>query len=152
MSDLVLVIAGLFLGLLVIYFGALGIKKIYHLRMKPKMRHGEILPADEMKNKYNLTIENYQPPNLDPNQVPDDLRDLLPLAKKWGIGDDIIRDDMRQKSSTAEKRELIQQLEGKTQRINNWLDTFDNDEFTPESSAFLFLLLCHEEILVLDKP
>ena len=152
MSDLVLVIAGLFLGLLVIYFGALGIKKIYHLRMKQKMRHGEILPVDEMKNKYNLTIEYYQPPDLDPNQVPDDLRDLLPLAKKWGIGDDIIRDDMRQKSSTAEKRELIQQLEGKTQRINNWLDTFDNDEFTPESSAFLFLLLCHEEILVLDKP
>ena len=152
MSDLVLVIAGLFLGLLAIYLGALGIKKIYHLRMKPKMRHGEILPAGEMKTKYNLTIENYQPPDLDPNQVPDDLRDLLPIAKKWGIGDDIIRDDMRQKSSTAEKRELINQLEGKTKRINNWLDTFDDDEFTPESTAFLYLLLCHEEILVLDKP
>ena len=152
MSDLVLVIAGLFLGLLVIYLGAIGIKKFYHLRMKAKMRYGEILPADEMKNRYNLTIENYQPPDLDPNQVPDYLRDLLPLAKKWGIGDDIIRDDMRQKSSTAEKRELIHQLEGKTKRIKNWLDTFDNDEFTPESSAFLYLLLCHEEILVLDKP
>jgi hypothetical protein len=152
MSDLVLVIAGLSLGLLAIYLGALGIKKIYHLRMKPKMRHGEILTADEMKNKYNLTIENYKSPNLDPNQVPDDLRDLLPIAKKWGIGDDIIRDDMRQKSSTAEKRELINKLEGKTKRINNWLDTFDDDEFTPESTAFLYLLLCHEEILVLDKP
>ena len=152
MSDLVLVIAGLFLGLLVIYLGALGIKKIYHLRMKPRMRHGEILPADEMKNKYNLTIENYQPPDLDPNQVPDDLRDLLPIAQKWGIGDDIIRDDMRQKSSKVEKRELIHQLEGKTKRIIDWLDTFDDDEFIPESTAFLYLLLCHEEILVLDKP
>jgi hypothetical protein len=151
MNDQVLVIVGLSLGLLSIYFGALALQKYSARKRIPKMRYGEILPADEMKEKHGLTIENYTPPTLNPENVPADLRDLLPIARKWGIGDDIIREDMQQKATNDEKTNLINQLEGRTKRINEWLDSFENSQFTPEAAAFLYLLLGHEEIIVLNK-
>jgi hypothetical protein len=79
---------------------------VLYRRMHPKMKHGEILPADVMKAKYNLTAEHYKPPRLNPERVPHRLRDLLPIAAKWGIGDDIIRDDFQQRAPESEKQEL----------------------------------------------
>ncbi len=73
------------------------------LGRRPRMRYGEILPAGEMQEKYNLTAERYKPPDLDPGKVPDNLRDLLGLSIKWWIGDDIIRYDFEQKASEEEK-------------------------------------------------
>jgi hypothetical protein len=106
----------------------------------PKMKLGEILPADEMKLKYNLTIENYKSRNLNPINVPQDLRDLTLLAQKWGIGDDIIRDDLHQKVSDLDKQVLKSSLDGRIQDINLWLDSFNSGKMTEEAAAFMYML------------
>ena len=79
---------------------------VLYRRTHPKMKHGEILPANAMKAKYNLTTGRYKPARLNPGRVPHHLRDLLPIAAKWRIGDDIIRDDFQQKALESEKQEL----------------------------------------------
>ena len=111
------------------------------LNRRPRMKHGEILPANEMKAKYNLTAERYKPPRLDPEKVPEQLRDLLPLAAKWGIGDDIIREDFEQKASEGEKQELKNSLSGRTAEVTQWLDSFEIGKPMPEEAAcFMYML------------
>ncbi len=111
------------------------------------MKHGEILPADEMKAKYSLTAESYKPPKLAPEKVPENLRDLLPLAAKWGIGDDIIRDDFEQKSIEDEKQKLKNSLSGRTAEITQWLDSFEAGKpMSDEAACFMYMLEALDEM------
>ena len=117
------------------------------LNRRPRMKHWEILPANEMKAKYNLTVERYKPPRLDPEKVPEQLRALLPLAAKWGIGDDIIRDDLEQKASEDEKQELKNSLSGRTAEVTQWLDSFEAGKPMPEEAAcFMYMLEALDEM------
>ena len=106
----------------------------------PPINEREILPADEIKRKYNLCIENYKPPSLNPKRVPEQFRDLLPFAQRWGVGDDIIRDDLHQKVSQEEKQALIKAIDGHEKAINQWLDTFGNRKMSEEAAAFMYML------------
>ena len=117
------------------------------LNHRPRMKHGEILPANEMKAKYNLTAESYKHPKLDPEKVPEHLRNLLPLAAKWGIGDDIIRDDLEQKASEDEKQELKNSLSGRMTEVTQWLDSFDVGKPMPEEAAcFMYMQQALDEM------
>jgi hypothetical protein len=119
---------------------------VLYRRMHPKMKHGEILPADVMKAKYNLTAEHYKPPQLNPEIVPHHLRDLLPIAEKWGIEDDIVRDDFQQKAPENEKQELGKLLSGRGQAINKWLDSFGSNPMPPEAAVFMYMMLGLDEM------
>lgn len=112
----------------------------------PLMVPREVLPAGEMKARYHLTIDRYEPPPLNPAVVPDHLRDLLPLARKWGVGDDIIRDDLEEKASEAEKQELQLALRGRTRSITEWLDSFGNALMPEEAAAFMYMLQALDEM------
>ena len=117
-----------------------------------RMKHGEILTADVMKEKYDLTIENYKPPKTDPYIVPENLRDLLPHAEKWGIGDDIIREDLQEKALDVEKKELENALKGRWNEITAWLDSFGNDLMPVEAAMFMYMQLgCDEMGLLIDE-
>lgn len=79
--------------------------------------------------------------------VPDNLKDIFPLAKKWGIGDDAFRDDLTTAASEAEKSELISALNGKLVYINQWLDSFSGEKImTNEAAAFMYLAEAVDEM------
>jgi hypothetical protein len=106
----------------------------------PPINKREILPAAEMKRKYDLNIENYSPLSLNLKKVPEQFRDLVPFAEKWGIGDDVIRDDLHQKSSQEEKQGLVNAINGRAKAINQWLDSFGKGKMTEEAAAFMYML------------
>lgn len=112
----------------------------------PGMKWGEILPAGELKAKYGLTIENYEPPPLDPEKVPEHLRDLLPLARTWGIADDVIRGDWQEKASEQDKIELKTALKGRGKTINEWLDSFGERTMPDEAAAFMYMAVGLDEM------
>ena len=117
-----------------------------------RMKHGEVLSVDVMKEKYDLTIENYKPPKTDLDAVPKNLRDLLPLAEKWGIGDDIIREDLQEKALDDEKKELENALKGRWNEITAWLDSFGNNLMPVEAAMFMYMQLgCDEMGLIIDE-
>lgn len=120
---------------------------VIFLNRRAKMKHGKILPAEKMKEKYNLTAERYKAPRLDSEKVPEHLRDLLPLAAKWGIGDDVMRDDFEQKASEDEKQELKNALSGRTAQVTQWLDSFEAGRPMPEEAAcFMYMLQALDEM------
>ena len=57
---------------------------------------------------------------LDPVKVPEDLRDLIPLAKKWAIGDEVERDVFERLASFEEKKEFIDSVWPRMKRIEEF--------------------------------
>lgn len=111
------------------------------------MKPGEILPAAEMKKRHQLTADNRPEVVLSASKVPSDLADLVPLAEKWGIGDDIIRNDFQSKSSDADKQALAKALTGRNNRITEWLDSQPKDEaMSDEAAAFMYMQLGLDEM------
>lgn len=112
-----------------------------------------ILPAHELKRRYGLYAEARTPITLDPSRVPPHLRDLVPLAETWGIGDDIIRADFEDKASEAAKRELVGSLAGRVAEIQEWLDRQPAGaaEVSEEAAAFMCLLSAWDEVRPVDR-
>jgi hypothetical protein len=106
----------------------------------------DIAPASELQRHFGLYAENRPIIQLDPTLVPPDLRHLIPLAEKWGIGDDIIRNDFIDKASSAEKRELHDALAEPSARITEWLNSFDASSPSDEAEAFMYMEIALDEM------
>jgi hypothetical protein len=109
-------------------------------------RRSAIAPASELQREYGLYAENRPVIRLDPARVPSHLRHLVPLAEKWGIGDDIIRNDYIDKASETEKRELHDAFYEPFEQLTEWLDSFGKESMTQEGEAFMCAQLALDEM------
>ena len=133
------------LSIVVLVILVFGIRAITSKNKGPRI--GEIAPARELKEKYNLTAENRPDIHIPPENVPENLRDLIPMAEKWGIGDDVIRDDFEEKTSETEKEAFQRQLKGRTADVTAWLDSFkDGLEMSEEAGHFMYMLEALDEM------
>ncbi|MDQ7781672.1 MAG: hypothetical protein RDU20_02255 [Desulfomonilaceae bacterium] len=69
---------------------------------------------------------------IDPMKVPEDLRDLVPLAKKWAIGDDVERAHFRDSVPATERRELIDMVSPKWDRLEQYCAAGRNEVPVPD--------------------
>jgi hypothetical protein len=83
---------------------------------------------------------------LDPAKVPADLQDLVPLAQRWGIGDDVARSERVRKATDAERAELRAAFGPRQSRITAWLDSFGQGAMPDEAAAFMYTQLAIEEM------
>lgn len=110
-------------------------------------RIDKIAPVSEFKEKYNLTAENRPDINIAPENVPENLHDLIPMAEKWGIGDDVIRDDFEGKTTDSEREAFKSKLKGRTAEVTAWLDSFkDGFEMSEEAGHFMYMLEALDEM------
>jgi len=117
-------------------------------RRRPRI--GEVLPANVMKRKYGLTAENRPEIHIDPKSVPESLRDLIPVAEKWGIGDDIIRCDVVDRATEEERREFQDAVRGRMDEVTAWLGYFDfsceEKVMSDDVAAFMFMQTALDEM------
>lgn len=59
---------------------------------------------------------------LRPEDVPEELREVVPLACKWGIGCDGIRGELVQAATPEERAELVTMMRRHWWTIQKWLD------------------------------
>jgi len=83
---------------------------------------------------------------LDANNVPAELRHLVPLAERWGIGDDVDRNAAVDRATSAERAELERTLDPVQDRITAWLDSFGQRPMPDEAAAFMYMQLALEEM------
>jgi len=83
---------------------------------------------------------------LNVTNVPEDLRHLVPLAERWGIGDDVDRNAAVDRATAAERAELERALAPSDARITAWLDSFRQQPMTDEAAAFMYMQLALEEM------
>src|SRR5258708_2730083 len=58
---------------------------------------------------------------LDPQRLPEDLRDLFPLLARWAVSDDLERSDLVADATTAALQELVDRAEPRLPRIASFL-------------------------------
>ena len=85
---------------------------------------------------------------LNVTNVPEDLRHLVPLAERWGIGDDVDRNAAVDRATPAEREELERAIAPSDARITAWLDSFRQQPMTDEAAAFMYMQLALEEMRV----
>ena len=83
---------------------------------------------------------------LDPAQVPETIRHLVPLARQWGIGDDTKRMESIERSSAADREALAIAIAPYHADITAWLDSFEAGAMSDEAAAFMYMQLALEEI------
>lgn len=98
-----------------------------------------IAPAAELQRRFGLWRENRPVIRLNPTMVPPHLRDLVPLAEKWGIGDDIIRHDFIENATSSEKQELHDALYESFEGITEWLNSLAGGSLSKEAEAFMYM-------------
>ncbi|ACF53306.1 hypothetical protein D7U98_04305 [Stenotrophomonas maltophilia] len=111
----------------------------------PPLQHGQIGTAAELAAQRGPATAD--PIHLRRDRVPPDLVDLIPLAEKWGIGDDLLRDEMQERATDAEKRAMADALKHRHARITAWLDSFPKGQpMTDEAAAFMYMQLGVDEM------
>jgi hypothetical protein len=93
----------------------------------------------------------FEPPELVEQEVPESLRDLIPLAKKFGIGDDPERGEVISIATKSERTELLDRVGPKLDLIDRWLGESPEDGLNDTSAFFLYLGEAYEEVR-LDEP
>ena len=92
-------------------------------------------------------LREYRKQNvLNRENVPEGLRDLVPLAEMWGIGDDAIRGEIVDAATDEDKRNLAVAMDGKLAVVDKWLDEFPEGSLTDEAAAFMYLAEAIEEL------
>ena len=84
--------------------------------------------------------------SIDQANVPQDLRDLIPFAEQWGIGDDDIRSRYEDTVSGEEKERFRAALAGRTTRVTEWLDSFEDGMLSEEAGTFMYMLEALDEM------
>ena len=93
-----------------------------------------------------VLVDRSSSDTLDPDQVPERLRHLVPLASEWGIGDDVDRMEYIERSSTADRDALAAALEPHHAEITAWLDSLGPHAMSDEAAAFMYMQLALDEM------
>lgn len=74
------------------------------------------------------------------------LRDLIPLARKFGIGCDAERGDIMKAASLEELSDLESRVMPRQQEIADWLDRYPETEISDTAAYFLYLGSACDEV------
>jgi hypothetical protein len=108
----------------------------------------EILPAGETRAKYGLTAENRPTIHLDVAKVPAALRHLIPLAERFGVSDDLIREDLLAKTTADALEAMREAVRPHEDAFDAWLagPEADGPGFSDEYVAFTCLRMAADGV------
>lgn len=84
---------------------------------------------------------------FDEAKVPADLRDLIPVAQRFGIGDDVCRGQVIRKTRVADRKAVASAVGSRAERIQGWLDSLGEPPYGTEAACFFWFLEALEEMV-----
>lgn len=78
--------------------------------------------------------------------VPQDLRALIAVARRFGVGDDVCRALFIRKAPAADRKAAIAAVDAAADRIDRWLKSESGPPYRREAAAFFWLLEAVEEM------
>ncbi|MEQ9164896.1 MAG: hypothetical protein RLO12_01455 [Fulvivirga sp.] len=124
--------------LVISFVGYLIYENFYRLpkieKVKETTRNNQLEQLLERKLEYE--------PKINPMIVPETFRDFIPLAKKWGIDNRILREHLYESANDSELLEL-KKIEIESKSIKQWIES---TERTSETTAFSLTLQAYSEL------
>lgn len=111
------------------------------------LKQGDIFPSHVLRDEYGMDAANRPTITVDPDQVPEILRPLIPLVERWAISCDVTRHDYFEHQSEADIAAFWHELNTHVQAIHDWLDSLGKEyESWPRAADhFVSLLKAHSE-------
>lgn len=91
--------------------------------------------------RHGITHEDRPAITLDSARVPEQFRRWIPLAERWGIGDDVLREDCVTHASPEELTELLSFAEAMDTIYDEWLAGPDSYSTSPTAEYVAFSCL-----------
>jgi hypothetical protein len=98
-----------------------------------------------MKQRFGWTAENWHQREIRLSLVPEHIRDLIPLAERWGITCDVTRHDVAAKATDEELANLARRLQGRHDDIVDFLYSADVGGSESEKAVFQAMLILELE-------
>ncbi len=120
----------------------------------PDEPYFEVGSGKEFREKYGLTAQNRPTIRLDPSHVPPQFRGWIQLAERWGIGDDLIREDCVRNAAPEEIRQLLTFGNAYHAVLTEWLAGPEANAQHPtrEYVAFTCLSMAWDLAKALNEP
>lgn len=83
--------------------------------------------------------------------IPDNLKSLFPLLKKWSISDDDLREQLIEEASDEQKKKLIYRVSPYMDDINDFLNSFQDQPLSEEAILIQNLAELVSELAVYQK-
>ncbi|HWW41549.1 hypothetical protein, partial [Pedobacter sp.] len=87
----------------------------------------------DLVNCHNKVFEKASRSIIYKKNIPNNLRPLFPLFKKWSISDDVEREQLIEEISDLQKKKLVSTVGPLMKEINDFLDSFKNQPLTEEA-------------------
>jgi hypothetical protein len=115
--------------------------------MRRPLKAGDVYPAHVLRDEYGMNAANRPTIVVREEEVPEDLRHLIPYAERWAISCDVTRGDYFDHQPEADVAAFWHEVLPHVDAVNQWLDALGDDVGTwPEAGVhFLYLLKAHGE-------
>ena len=90
---------------------------------RPPLKHGDVYPAHVLRDEYGRNAANRPVITVDAAQVPESLRDLIPLVERWAIPCDVTRGDYFDHQPEQDIASFWHEVRQRVNAINAWLDS-----------------------------
>lgn len=112
---------------------------------RPPLKPGDVYPAHVLRDEYGMNAENRPIITVNVDEVPEDLRELIPAVERWAIPCDVTRGDYFDKQPEGDIAKFWHDVNPFVERINGWLNELGEDvrEWPSAAVHFLYLLTAH---------
>jgi hypothetical protein len=113
-------------------------------------RRFQPLSAEQLRERYGSFWRPCKKP-LDPKNVPEALRVLVPYAELWGVSDDTDRDQLVEASPPLARDDLTGMIDVYNDLMDTWLagPEADGPKFSREYIAFSNMRIAYDYLSVL---
>ena len=101
----------------------------------------EVASGEALRKKYGLTADNRPSIQLDASRVPIQFRQWIHLAERWGIADDLIREDCIEKAAPSELQEILKFGDVYDAVLTDWLAGPESENPAPSDEYVAFTCL-----------
>ena len=108
----------------------------------------EVVGGREVLRRYGSGELVQAPVEFDDSDVPASLRHLTPLARQWGVGDDVLREHLVRSAEPAARVAMKEAVHAADDALDAWLTSPDAlREPSPAYLAFSSLRLAADSVL-----
>ena len=116
-------------------------------RPRRPLKSGDVYSSDVLRDEYGMNAENRPYFQVVVDDVPEDLRPMIPYVERWAIPCDVTRGDYFENQPEEDVVEFYHSVLPNIERINAWLDQQPEDVLKWSEAAvhFMYLLKAHDE-------
>lgn len=115
--------------------------------MKKPLREYDIHPTHLLRDEYGFNAENRPTFKINPEEVPEKFRSLIPCVERWGIRCDVTRGDYFDKQPLEDVADFYYSVLPQINEIQEWIRTQPEDvtQWSEAAGDFLYFLKAHDD-------